>query len=418
METHNYYRVVRSVSMLSGGVSQSGPFLASHFILTNSGGEESRVSDFYPLMHKMQEDSKFKWKDPPENPNLPLRVGMQNRLRVLAYCHHEAIADAAVKFGTIPSAWARSLENGAPCPSWEITTRIAMVVDINVLKLDVVLPTFSYSLGLSNKDPITIYILTVGLTESQQCLIRYIMRQPLHPDSKVYTVSADTEIIAFKAHYKGLGHISVATMARLALPQLLPCVSKLIWLDVDTLVVSDLQDLWEIEPSTPCGIAGRTSFSPYTSRYTRPAQLRKKVQKDFKNISNSKESEKGKADGFNAGVLVVNLEKWRTAKFRSLVNQVALEYGNDDQVTLNHFCYGNFTMLPARWNLFYRAGFADGSVDPALQEYEFEKWGIVHWTSGEKPWSKRRWKGKFDKRLKTLWEQMNTTTASALSRPL
>ena len=153
------------------------------------GGVESRVSDYYPLLHK-SDDPTFDWESPGENPMIETRLAMRNRLQVMAYCHHPAIADAATKFGTVPPSWIKRLESRSPCPETGQTiisgpnhVQIAFSVDITFLAKESAFPTFLSSLGQSNKYPISVHALTVGLTKAQQCLIRYMITQPLHRDS-------------------------------------------------------------------------------------------------------------------------------------------------------------------------------------------------------------------------------------------
>eukprot|EP00173_Palmaria_palmata_P004635 Plantae.Rhodophyta-Palmaria_palmata.ctg6712.p1 GENE.Plantae.Rhodophyta-Palmaria_palmata.ctg6712~~Plantae.Rhodophyta-Palmaria_palmata.ctg6712.p1 ORF type:complete len:397 (-),score=30.76 Plantae.Rhodophyta-Palmaria_palmata.ctg6712:137-1153(-) len=338
----------------------------------------------------------------------------------MAYCHHEAIADASTKFGTISPKFASRLEVRPLCQSSgendRTTLRLATVLDAGFLKKDVILPSFINSIAQFNKEPIAVYVLTMNLSKAQECLVRFIVSQPLHPDSSVHIVSADGEMGTFIQNYVGLSHISVATMARLALPQLLPCVSKLIWLDIDTLVLRNLRPLWDIRPISPCGIAARRSFSAYMSSHGRgPPEFRERLKNHFKNRA-SVDSQRGRVDSFNAGVMVIDMDRWRTSKkFHSAIERVALHYKNDDQLTLNYFCDGNFTALPPHWNLFRNSGFKDG-VDPAFSEVEPEEWGIIHWTSSRKPWTKEFPYPKTH--VGELWRRHQTTTAEALSRPL
>lgn len=388
------------------------------------GGVASRVKDYYPLLHKV-DDAGFDWRSPQENPQKEVFDGMRNRLQVMAYCHHEAIADASTKFGTVPPHWASRLSSDQPlCPppskgkdgSSSNSVRIATVLDAGFLKRDVILPSFVKSLAQFNKDPIIIYVLTMKLTEAQQCLVRYIVSQPLHPESSVHIVPADDEMATFAGHYIGLGHISVATMARLALPKLLPCVSKLIWLDIDTLILRDLRPLWEVEPKAACGIAARRSFSPYMSKYSRgPEEFKTYLDTHFKTVATA-DSQPDRADSFNAGVMVINMDKWRGSKeFAAAIEKVALRFKNDDQVTLNYFCHGAFTRLPGVWNIFNAAGLGGSFPDPVFRESGPEEWGVIHWTSNKKPWSKSGCCSP-GSRTGKLWEEFKTTTAVALSR--
>lgn len=193
--------------------------------------------------------------------------GIENRLKVLAYCQ-PAVLDASIKFGMAGSKWKFLLdEHYASCPEPPTDPsipRVAMVVDLNFMKQEEVFATFINSLATNHKTPVIIYILTTNLDTAQRCMVRYLVGQRLHKDSRVHILAVDHELRQFAEHYTGLTHISLATQSRLLLPQLLPCVPKVLWLDADTIVMRSLSELWStVKPTAACGIAGRPSYSNY-----------------------------------------------------------------------------------------------------------------------------------------------------------
>lgn len=417
------------------------------------GGVESRVSDYYPLLHK-SDDPTFDWEKPSENPVIEARLAMRNRLQVMAYCHHPAIADAATKFGTVPPSWIKRLDSRSPCHESGQTpfngasdVQVAFSVDITFLAKESAFPTFLSSLGQSNKYPISVYALTVGMTKAQQCLTRYMITQPLHRDSagrcrnnskakpafpnlashcpflflvEVYIIPADSAMNDFKKQYtRGSGsHITVATMARLALPQLLPCIHKILWVDTDILILRSLVPIWEIETPTACGISARKSVHPYVFKNIKgPPEFKEAVKLRFRKNMGVVAAQ-GRSENFNAGILVIELDKWRTPEFAYAVEKVALEYSNDDQTVLNYFCQGNFTELPTEWNMFNatKVGRMTPKATGAAFKDNLENWGILHWTGKLKPWSEDATFA--DPRVRKLWETIYRSTGTALSLPL
>jgi len=210
------------------------------------GGKASRVSDYYQFFHileNMEDGKKMKWINPPMNPNIDRREGMRNRLRVLAYCHHDAVKDAAVKFGTIPESWPEKMDDRLPSCSADDSymLQIAFMINIDILKQDELLPSFIQSIAMNHKEPVVIHVLTVGLNKAQRCIVKYLALQPLPAGSRVHILSIDEcnqdQPIA-------------------ALPTLLPCVSRVVWLNVKTRVLKPLHELQEIDfPKTHCGVA-------------------------------------------------------------------------------------------------------------------------------------------------------------------
>ena len=94
------------------------------------------------------------------------------------------------------------------------------------------------------------------------------------------------------------GAITVATYYRLLIPELLPTQSKAIYLDADLIVQADLGDLWKLPLGDEHLLAVqdqgvRLTAGPYG--LTNYRQLRIPTETKY----------------FNAGVLVLNLQKWR-----------------------------------------------------------------------------------------------------------
>lgn len=193
---------------------------------------------------------------------------------------------------------------------------------------------------------------------------------------------------------------TIETFYTLILPEILPTLDKVIYLDCDVIVRRSLAELWACDVSSVClGAApDLIDYLPFSSwkhkRYLH-----------------------GKDDFcyFNSGVMVLNLEKIRVDNlFRQCI--AWLEKNGDiarycDQDGLNACLLGDFMRLHAKWNvqtpmywpggariLKKRADTLSALSDPA----------IVHFTTGEKPWEKYsfcKWKNLFHQyRLQTPWQ--------------
>lgn len=156
---------------------------------------------------------------------------------------------------------------------------------------------------------------------------------------------------------------SLATYYRLLIGDLLPPqISKLIYLDCDLIVEADLNDLWRVDVGEYPLLAVQDSSCPLVSSRLGLANYRELgLAADLKY--------------FNAGVLVVNLRKWREQD----VGSRAISYVREnekyirfvDQDALNGLLAGSWGELDPRWN---------GKPGSAL-DHRF----IVHFT-GNKPW--------------------------------
>ena len=137
-----------------------------------------------------------------------------------------------------------------------------------------------------------------------------------------------------------LHRFTVGTMFRLMLPEMLPNLNKIIYLDADLFVNRDVKELWDIDVSNYF-VAGvrdygtcHHTFTPYP------------VQEGIVNRQNY----------INAGVLILNLDKIRS--YGNMKNQ-SIQYLIDnpdsslfDQDALNVIYKDSILLLDEKWNSF------------------------------------------------------------------
>jgi lipopolysaccharide biosynthesis glycosyltransferase len=161
----------------------------------------------------------------------------------------------------------------------------------------------------------------------------------------------------------------------LLLPELLPPdLERVLFLDADLLVMSDLANLWET-PMGECVLAAAPDGAvPVCSaaRGVKGWQTRG-IPSD--------------APYFNGGVLLIHLERWRERQ----VNQRARQYFETTrepidflhQEALNAVLWNDWKPLDSRWNLL--ASLAGRSYEQANAE-AWRQPGIVHFAGRMKPW--------------------------------
>jgi len=168
---------------------------------------------------------------------------------------------------------------------------------------------------------------------------------------------------------------SLANYVRFVMDSLLPNVSKAMWIDADTIV--------------KCDIVPMVRNALTTTNYTvaavgiqgRPQSLSRLAQKMYKGIEQT----------FNAGVFVVDLDRWRdcnmTDKIRklSLLNKQKKLYRLGSQPPMTLVIGNEFEHLPPAWNV----------KVPLVKEY-FNEYGnhadvcLLHWVGGRKPWETKQ----------------------------
>ncbi|MFD1957446.1 glycosyltransferase family 8 protein [Paenibacillus thailandensis] len=212
-------------------------------------------------------------------------------------------------------------------------------------------------------------------TKSASQMIIYIIESDLSPDNKnrlekvVVNAGASVKFLTIpQSMYSGLKtrpHLPQETYYRLAIPKLLDKkISKALYLDGDIIVKNDITRLWKIKLG-----------DYYVAAVRRP----KIPDQVIKRLGITK-----KSDYFNAGVLLMNLKKWREHK----ISEKILEFGKKkflikfpSQDPMNAVLKGKWLKLNRKWN--YTSTYA--RMNPNIDPY------IIHYSGPDKkPWDNDR----------------------------
>lgn len=177
-------------------------------------------------------------------------------------------------------------------------------------------------------------------------------------------------------------YISYAAYFRLVLSSLLPNLEKIIYIDTDTIVKQDLNELWyfDIDENYIAGV---------------PAIWGGKLGGEVLYKAGFKST-----DFFiNSGVLLMNLIEWRKNDIEQkclakIGDKELCKIERGDQIILNFICYPNIGFLPVKWNMnkdfiqnfngYFRKGdtfYSAGEINEAWNNP-----AIFHWTGPNKPW--------------------------------
>jgi lipopolysaccharide biosynthesis glycosyltransferase len=174
------------------------------------------------------------------------------------------------------------------------------------------------------------------------------------------------------------GHVSKATYFRLLLADLLPLdETRAIYIDVDTVVLSDLSVLWRVEMEG-CSLGAVPDGSTISTGRGIPGYKDLGIPPD--------------APRFNGGVLLVDLQKWRECETAKRCLEYLKKYHDQvqfwDQDALNALLSSDWVKLPKCWN--YRVDChtvpdANMSVEEQLSKIRNDA-AIIHYASATKPW--------------------------------
>jgi len=155
------------------------------------------------------------------------------------------------------------------------------------------------------------------------------------------------------------GHINLSTYLRLLLAELLPAdVEKAIYLDADTIVLRDISELWATPVNDFYCAATQDAFVPVLNpheAFSHPIHSMTIPNMSPYPIPNYRElGLAGTAPYFNAGILLVNVAKWRREQVARRALECLRANGDAvrfwDQYALNTLFSGNWKIVDPRWN--------------------------------------------------------------------
>lgn len=181
------------------------------------------------------------------------------------------------------------------------------------------------------------------------------------------------------------GHVTSATYFSLLAPSAVPAdLAKAIYLDSDLLVETDVAELWRVPLEGRPLLAVQDYLIPYLGWPGSPAPSR--GCRDEEHVPY-----------VNAGVLVLDLERWRRNGIAERVFRYLREHAHEltfrDQEGLNAVLAGRVGLLHPRWNVSTSLLWLDRWPESSfkrrmrsLREELLRAPGIWHFTGPSKPW--------------------------------
>lgn len=221
-------------------------------------------------------------------------------------------------------------------------------------------------------DRLVLHVLNSDLTPSDQKQMAQVVKPHLSRCELAF-VRMDA------ARFRDLpipSYVTMATYFRLTLQEIFPTLDRLIYLDVDLLVLESLRGMWEI---------------PLGNNLLGAVEDSDRLAKVYAQI--------GLAPGvrFNAGVLLVNLSAMRKQamwdQYMSALKMFEDKCVPDDQMLLNHVCAQQTVVMPYRWNhttSIYREVVHFSHYDTDEIRQAILQPAIVHFTGRRKPWMLKR----------------------------
>lgn len=184
--------------------------------------------------------------------------------------------------------------------------------------------------------------------------------------------------------FKTEDNITIESYFRIFIPELIPLnVDQIIYLDGDIVVEGDILELWNIpmRENIIMAVPEMNKIGYYVSDSY--------ALKTYK-ILNIPQKNKY----FNAGVLKINVRKWRENNISEQIVNYLIKYKKEilwhDQDGLNAILWNNWDELPCEWNvmtaLYWEKNYncIGLTFDKAIYVMKHPK--IIHYTTSNKPW--------------------------------
>lgn len=217
--------------------------------------------------------------------------------------------------------------------------------------------------NLSSDNKAHFYIINDGLSFNEKRVLKSLNADITYIDidSSTLDMFNDIEIPSY---------ISKMSFARLLLPEFLPDIEKIIYLDIDTLVVDDISKLYNTD-------LGENYLGGVED-------VNKTLLSQTLDIDNDKY--------INAGVLLMSLKNLRNLNIKNMLPKLNFEkYKLGDQDLINDIFRDKIQLLSPRWNMHHNFHFHL----PKFVPEDFEDFNdsclnpsIIHFVGKNKPWQK------------------------------
>lgn len=211
----------------------------------------------------------------------------------------------------------------------------------------------------SKENIYAIKILYTNVTEENKIKIKKYETENI----SIEFVDLNKQLEEIKEKLYTRNYFSNTTYYRLFIPELYPEYDKAVYIDSDTVCLSDIAELYNTDmgdnliAGIPDGVIQAIDiFKDYVERVVGVA--------DYNNY-------------FNAGVIVMNLKELRDYKFEEkfiyMLEKIKFEVAQD-QDYLNRLCKGRVKILDYSWNRMPVMGKTEGKIN------------LIHYNLGAKPW--------------------------------
>lgn len=260
--------------------------------------------------------------------------------------------------------------------------------------------TTLYSVVKNTNSFIEFYVLDGGIKEKSKKLIEKSLKKFKNYSIKYFDMSKFD-----LARFPDIHHYSLNTFSRYFIPQLMPNLKKVIYIDVDIIVNGDISELYNIDLENKALAGIPEDFYKKNGEY-----VKEHIVPEFNNTEKY----------FNAGVMLLNIEKFVQNNYLDKLIDMTIKYFDKlscpDQDVFNILFENNHKLIDYKFN--YMPDFYEKYKNVVADvDYLAKNAIIYHYTCG-KPWNDKKvrkselfWamakETEFYKRVKMIYKAYN-----------
>ena len=206
------------------------------------------------------------------------------------------------------------------------------------------------------------YILDGGISEENQEKICELKK--IFSNFSIEFIQINPEKEFSSINYSNVDYISISTYNRFLIPKLKPELGKVLYLDVEIVVLGNIEELYNVDlENYALGAAWDESRVLYNTD-----------TKDLMDLSDNYKY-------FNAGILLIDIQKWNNDKIVERLFEIEKEYGKNvlhaDETLLNKYFDSNYKIFDIEFNYTDYDVFNSPNKKPKIR----------HFASAIKPWN-------------------------------
>lgn len=218
---------------------------------------------------------------------------------------------------------------------------------------------------LEHHKDLVIHVFTVGISDDTREKFEKWLRQYSVP---IYFYNINDKVRKYKEIFIRR-KVNVGTFGRLVAPSILPnTIEKLLYLDCDTIVLSELDEMINL-PLTEDYLAGVYDMA------LPPVNVKGNLGFDENDVY------------INAGILYINMKLWRENNLEQMFYDFCREHPDAifyDQDAINYVCHDRIYLLPARYNMtFITSELPLREAKRVLDTHTFELYSSEEYTNSQ-----------------------------------